>query len=378
MHEPMEIQPTTTATCSGGEGQGTISVDLLPPGKRRALPHDESTLGFGQQFTDHMFTMKYTEGNGWSDARIGPYRPLVLDPAALVFHYGQEIFEGLKAYRGSGGHVYMFRPDKNIARMNASADRVCMPRIDERLFLEGMLGLVLADAGWVPQSPGTSLYIRPTCIATQPAIGVRASSEYLFYIIASPSGAYFTGGCDPIKILVEDSKARAAPGGVGDAKAGGNYAASMVATMKAKEKGFAQVLWLDAARHEYVEEAGTMNAFFVLDGTLVTPPLNGSILAGITRDSVIQIARDMGMRVEERPVSIHEIESAWRDGGLQEAFGTGTAAVITPIGELFYKNEHMIINDGKPGHATRHFYDVLVGIQHGTRPDTRGWRVLVA
>ncbi len=373
----MEMQPTTTATSRGGQALGTIAVDLLPEGKRRKPPEDESGLGFGQQFTDHMFSMKYTEGKGWHDARIHPYAPLVLDPAALVFHYGQEIFEGLKAYCGEGGHVYMFRPRNNIERMNASAERVCMPRIDGHLFMQGMLGLVRADIGWVPRSPGTSLYIRPTCIATQPAIGVRASSEYLFYIILSPSGAYFTGGFEPISILVEDSKARAAPGGVGDAKAGGNYAASLVATRKAKERGFSQVLWLDAARHEYIEEAGTMNAFFVIDGTLVTPPLNGSILAGITRDSVIQIARDQGMRVEERPISIQEIVRAWRVGGLEESFGTGTAAVIAPVGELCYKGELMPINGGRPGGITRRLYDELVGIQTGTRPDPRGWRVPV-
>jgi branched-chain amino acid aminotransferase len=373
----MEIHATTTATSNGGQVHGTITVDLLPAGKRRSLPKDESTLGFGQQFTDHMFSMKYTEGKGWHDAMIGPYGPLVLDPAALVFHYGQEIFEGLKAYRGAGGQVYLFRPDKNVERMNASAERVCMPCIDKQLFMTGMVDLVSADIDWVPRSPGTSLYIRPTCIATQPVIGVRASSEYLFYIILSPSGAYFTGGFEPIKILVEDCKARAAPGGVGDAKAGGNYAASLVATKKAKEKGYAQVLWLDAARHEYIEEAGTMNAFFVIDGTLVTPPLNGSILAGITRDSVIQIARDAGIHVEESPISIHEIHNAWRNGGLNEAFGTGTAAAIIPIGELCYKNDRMVINGGRPGGITRRLYDELLGIQCGTRPDPRGWRVPV-
>ncbi len=373
----MEMQPTTTATSRGGQVLSTIAVDLLPEGKRRKLPDDESNLGFGQQFTDHMFSMKYIEGRGWHDARIHPYAPLVLDPAALVFHYGQEIFEGLKAYRGAGGHVYMFRPQNNIERMNASAERVCMPRIDVHLFMQGMLDLVRADVDWIPRSPGTSLYIRPTCIATQAAIGVRASSEYLFYIILSPSGTYFTGGFEPITILVEDSKARAAPGGVGDAKAGGNYAASLVTTKKAKEKGFSQVLWLDAARHEYIEEAGTMNAFFVIDGTLVTPPLNGSILAGITRDSVIQIARDQGMHVEERPISIQEITRAWRGGGLEEAFGTGTAVVIAPIGELCYKNERMSINSSRPGIITRRLYDELVGIQTGTRPDARGWRVSI-
>ncbi|MEX2683462.1 MAG: branched-chain amino acid aminotransferase [Candidatus Sigynarchaeota archaeon] len=373
----MEIQPTTTATGSGGDVQRTIAVDLLPSGKRRSLPDDESTLGFGQQFTDHMFSMKYVEGRGWHDAKICPYSPLVIDPAALVFHYGQEIFEGLKAYRGEDGHVYMFRPDKNIERMNASAKRICMPPIDERLFMEGMIGLVRADIEWVPRSPGTSLYIRPTCIATQAAIGVRASSEYLFYIILSPSGPYFASGFSPIKILVEDSKARATPGGVGDAKAGGNYAASLVATKNAKEKGYAQLLWLDAARHEYIEEAGTMNVFFVINGTLVTPPLNGSILAGITRDSVIQIARDLGMLVDERPVSIHEIVDAWRDGGLDEAFGTGTAAVIIPIGELCFKDTYVTINDGKPGRIARRLYDELAGIQYGTKPDMHGWRVTV-
>ncbi len=374
----MEIQNTTAATSRGGQAPGTIAEELLPEGKRRKPPEDESILGFGQQFTDHMFSMKYTEGKGWHDARIHPYAPLVLDPAALVFHYGQEIFEGLKAYRGEGGHVYVFRPRNNVERMNASAERVCMPRIDGHLFMKGMLDLIRVDSGWVPRLPGTSLYIRPTCIATQPVIGVRESSEYLFYIILSPSGAYFTGGFEPIAILVEDSKARAAPGGVGDAKAGGNYAASLVATKKAKEMGFSQVLWLDAARHEYIEEAGTMNAFFIIDGTLATPPLNGNILAGITRDSVIQMARDQGIRVEERPISIREIARAWHDGQLEESFGTGTAAAIAPVGELCYRGERMPINGGRPGEITRRLYDELVGIQTGTRPDPRGWRVLVS
>jgi branched-chain amino acid aminotransferase len=376
----MEIPDTTTPVTNGGQdthGTQGITKDLLPSSKRRSLPADESTLGFGQKFTDHMFSMKYNEHNGWHEARVHPYAPLVLDPAALVFHYGQEIFEGLKAYRGAGDHVSLFRPRNNIARMNASASRVCMPRIDERRFMQGMLDLLHVDIDWVPRSPGTSLYIRPTCIATQAIIGVRASSEYLFYIIMSPSGAYFTGGFEPITILVEDCKARAAPGGVGDAKAGGNYAASMVATRQAKEKGFAQVLWLDAARHDYIEEAGTMNVFLVIEGALVTPPLNGSILAGITRDSVIQIARDLGLHVEERPISIREVARAWHDGHLEEAFGTGTAAVITPIGELCYKNDRMRINAGQAGAITLRLHDELVGIQTGSRPDPRGWRVMV-
>ncbi|MHA1698626.1 MAG: branched-chain amino acid aminotransferase [Promethearchaeota archaeon] len=356
-----------------------ISLELLPEGKRRSLPEDESTLGFGQLFTDHMFSMKYSEdGNrGWHDAKIHPYREICLDPAAIVFHYGQEIFEGLKAYRSEKDEIFLFRPDKNIERLNNSADRMCMPRVDEEFLLGAIKQLVEIEKRWVPHTRGTSLYIRPTYIATQPILGVRPSSDYLFYIILSPVGAYYATGFNPVKILVEEKYTRAAIGGVGFAKAGGNYAASLLAAKKAKEMGYTQVLWLDAAEHKYVEEVGTMNMFFVIDGVLVTSPLTGSILPGVTRDSVIHMAKDWGIKVEERMISIDEIYDAWKDDRLSEAFGTGTAAVVTPVGELRYKDKDIVINDFKVGELSQKFFDALFGIQYGTADDPYGWRVKV-
>ena len=340
-------------------------------------PRDASQLGFGEFFTPHMFSMQYREGQGWFDARIHPYEPISLDPAALVFHYGQEIFEGLKAYHGSGKSIYLFRPGKNIERMNRSAERLCMPSIDPEIFMEAMLRLVRVDKDWVPREPGTSLYIRPTLIATQAVLGVRASSEYLFYIIMSPVASYFSAGFEPIRLFVEESHVRSAPGGVGSAKAGGNYAAGMVATKKAKEAGCSQVLWLDAIERRYIEEAGAMNVFFDIDGVLVTCPLDGTILAGVTRDSVIQLAKDMGIPVEERKISIDEVIEKINDGYQVEAFCTGTAAVITPVSELFYRGEQIIINRGTPGKITRQLYELLMGIQYGNMPDPHQWRVHV-
>lgn len=344
---------------------------------QQAPPRDSSQLGFGEVFTPHMFSMQYKDGTGWYDARIADRGPISLDPAALVFHYGQEIFEGLKAYHGTGKKVYLFRPGKNIERMNVSLERLCMPTIDPGVFLEAMKKLVSMDQAWVPRSPGTSLYIRPTCIATQPVLGVRTSSEYMFFIILSPVGSYFSAGFEPIRVLVEENYVRAAPGGIGFAKAGGNYAASMLATEKAKEAGCGQVLWLDAVERKYIEEAGTMNVFFVIDGVLATPPLNGTILAGVTRDSVIQLALDMGIPVEQRRISMQEVIDGSRTGRVEECFGTGTAAVIAPIGELLYREETLLIKDGAAGKISRQLHETLVGIQHGRLPDPHGWRVLV-
>lgn len=353
-----------------------LTRELLPLEKRRRLPADETTLGFGELFTDHMFTLRYSD-NHWHDAAIHPYRPFSLDPAALVFHYGQEIFEGLKAYRGDGDKIYMFRPGKNLERMNASAARLCMPLLDVDFVLDSMKELVRIEKEWIPRAPGTSMYIRPTYIATQPVLGVRPSSDYIFYIILSPVGAYYATGFNPVKILVEEEYVRAAPGGVGFAKAGGNYAASLLAAHKAKEKGYTQVLWLDGAEHKYIEEVGTMNQFFVIGDTVVTPPLTGSILPGVTRDSVIQLLKDGGWKVEERLITIDELIEAWKTKALSEAFGTGTAAVVTPVGEFCYKDTCMVIGDGGVGKLSQHLYDELVAIQYGRKEDARGWRVEV-
>lgn len=355
-----------------------IQIQIKKMQDQQAPPRDSSQLNFGEVFTPHMFSMQYKDDVGWYDAKIADRSPITLDPAALVFHYGQEIFEGLKAYHGIGKKVYLFRPGKNIERMNISAERLCMPTIDPDVFLEAMKKLVSMDKAWVPRSQGTSLYIRPTCIATQPVLGVRTSSEYMFFIIMSPVGSYFSGELEPIRVLVEESHVRAAPGGTGFAKAGGNYAACMLATKKAKGAGCSQVLWLDAIERKYIEEAGTMNVFFVIDGVLETPPLNGTILNGVTRDSVIQIARDLGITVEERKISMQEVIEASRTGRLEECFGTGTAAVIAPIGELLYREDSLLINDGTAGKISRQLHEILVGIQHRLLPDPHDWRVPVA
>ena len=353
-----------------------LQKELLPQDKRGKLPDDESTLGFGEKFTDHMFSIRYRDG-GWHDASIHPYRSICLDPAALVFHYGQEIFEGLKAYRGDDGKIYMFRPGKNLDRMNASAERLCMPLLDNDLMLEAMKELVRIERAWIPRAPGTSLYVRPTYVATQAILGVRPSSEYLFYIILSPVGAYYATGFNPVKILVEEKYVRAAPGGVGFAKVGGNYAASLLAASLAKEKGYSQVLWLDAAEHKYIEEVGTMNQFFVIGDTVITPPLTGSILPGVTRDSVLHMLKDWGWKVEERMITIDELVTAWENKNLREAFGTGTAAVVTPVGEFCYKDTCMVIGDGGVGALAQKLYDELVAIQYGKKPDPYGWRIEV-
>lgn len=354
-----------------------IELETIPKKDRRKLPDDESALGFGVNFADHMFSMHYNEEKGWFGAKVHPYSLITLDPASLVLHYGQEIFEGLKAYRGENDEIYLFRPMKNLERLNNSAERMCMPNVDANLVLDAIKNLVEVDKEWVPHTTGTSLYIRPTYIATQAILGVRPSAEYLFYVILSPVGAYYATGFNPVKILVEEKYVRAAPGGVGFAKAGGNYASSLLAAKKAKEKGYTQVLWLDAAEHKWVEEVGTMNMFFVIDDTIITSPLTGSILPGVTRDSVIHMLKDWDMKVEERMISIDEVIKAHDDGKLTEAFGTGTAAVVTPVGELCYKDKCMVINDMKVGGLSQKLYDTLVGIQYGKDDDPYGWRVKV-
>lgn len=351
-----------------------ITISPAKPDQLKPKPTDESKLGFGDILSDHIFLMDYEAGKGWFNSRIEPYGNLSLDPAAIGLHYGQEIFEGLKAYRGKDGAVYLFRARENLERLNRSAARLCMQEFDVDLVMEGMKKLILLDKEWVPRSQGTSLYIRPTMLATEPHLGVRPSKNYLLYIIIGPVGAYYKEGLNPVKIYVEDTYIRAAAGGTGEAKTAGNYAASLLAAEKAKEKGYTQVLWLDAVEHKYVEEVGTMNMFFVIDGEVITPPLTGSILPGITRDSVIHIVKNWGMKMTERSPSIDEVVSAARDGRLKEAFGTGTAAVISPVGWITYKGDDFVVAGGKMGELSQRLYDEIVAIQYGEKEDPYGWR----
>ena len=338
---------------------------------------DPDTLRFGTEFTDHMFIMDYEEGKGWIDGRIVPYGPLSLDPAAVVFHYAQEMFEGLKAYKTKEGKVQLFRPDMNAKRTNRTNDRLCIPQMDEELYVEAIKALVAVDADWIPEKEGTSLYIRPFIIADEPFLGVRRANHYKFIVILSPVGPYYVGGLTPTKIYVEDKYVRATAGGTGEAKCGGNYAASLKAQEEAHEKGYEQILWLDGVERKYVEEIGTSNAFFVIDNEVITAPLAGTILPGITRDSVIQILKQKGYKVSERKLAIDEVVEAYKAGKFQEMFASGTAAVISPVGELSYMGEKMVINNGEIGAIAQEMYDTIYGIQTGTVEDTMGWTVEV-
>ncbi len=338
---------------------------------------DPDNLGFGIHFTDHMFVMHWNRERGWHGAEICPYRNFSLDPAAMVFHYGQEIFEGLKAYKGKNGQILLFRPRDNFERMNQSALRMCMPRLPVDGVMRALKALVYLDRDWIPENDGATLYIRPTMIATEPALGLKPSDQYTFYIIMSPVGAYYAEGFNPVKIHTEDTYVRAVSGGVGEAKTGGNYAASVKALIEAQDKGYTQVLWLDAVKRKYVEEVGTSNIFFVIGDELITPPLNGTILPGITRDSVLQLARDHGYKTAERPVAIDEVVEAVDSGELKEIFSTGTAAVISPIGELSYRDRVLHINNGRAGELSTFFFNELQALQRGEREDNHNWLVRV-
>jgi len=338
---------------------------------------DPNNLGFGQHFTDHMFVMDYTEGKGWHDPRIVPYGPISLEPSSMVFHYGQAIFEGLKAYKAADGRILLFRPEKNMERVNISNDRLCIPPIDVDFAVEACKTLVNLEKDWIPEAEGTSLYIRPFIIATDPFLGVRPSQTFQFYIILSPVGAYYKEGINPVKIYVESKYVRAVKGGIGFAKTPGNYAASLKAQMDAKEMGYTQVLWLDGVEKKYIEEVGTMNVFFKINDEVITPSLEGSILSGITRASTIELLKAEGIKVTERRISIQEIYDAHAAGTLKEAFGTGTAAVISPIGELNWNNNKITINGGKIGEISTKVYDTITGIQSGKLKDTFGWVVEV-
>ncbi|NPV93182.1 MAG: branched-chain amino acid aminotransferase [Firmicutes bacterium] len=344
--------------------------------KPRPRP-DQNNLGFGQYFSDHMFVMDYTEGKGWHDPRIIPYSPITLDPSAMVFHYGQAIFEGLKAYKTKDGRILLFRPEKNMERVNSTNDRMCIPQIDTGLAVEAIKAVVEVDQDWVPQAEGTSLYIRPFIIATDPFLGVRPSLTYKFMIILSPVGAYYPEGINPVKIYVEPTYVRTVKGGVGYAKTSGNYAASLKAQVEAKQKGYTQVLWLDGVDRKYIEEVGTMNVFFKINGEVVTPSLEGSILPGITRDSTIALLKHWGVPITERKIDIQELYDAHAKGTLDEAFGTGTAAVISPIGELNWGGRIIQINDGRIGELSARIYNAITGIQSGEAEDIFGWTMEV-
>ena len=334
---------------------------------------DMKNLGFGNYYTDYMFVMDYTEGKGWHDARIEPYGPLMMEPASMVLHYGQATFEGLKAYYGVDGDIRLFRPEKNMERLNESNKRLCIPELDVDFAIEGIKKLVKIEKDWIPTEPGTSLYIRPFVIATDVHVGVHPSHTYKFIVILSPVGAYYKEGINPVKIYVEDDFVRAVKGGLGYAKTAANYAASLKSQVIAEEKGYTQVLWLDGINRKYIEEVGTMNVMFVIDGEVVTPELNGSILPGITRMSTIELLRDAGYKVTERRVSIEEVFEAAENGKLDEAFGTGTAAVISPIGVLEWEGKKITINDGKIGQISQKVYDTITGIQSGAVEDKFGW-----
>jgi branched-chain amino acid aminotransferase len=336
---------------------------------------DPASLGFGDIFTDHMFILDYDEGEGWHDARIVPYAPICLDPAASVFHYAQEMFEGLKAYRTIDGGLKLFRPDMNAKRTTRTNDRLCIPHIDEEFYVDAMSALIDVDRDWAPDREGTSLYIRPFIIATEPFLGVRPSRQYKFIIILSPVGPYYKEGLAPTRIFVEDEYTRAAQGGTGYAKIGGNYAASLKSQMKAHALGFTQVLWLDGVERRYVEEIGTSNAFFLMGGEVWTAPLEGTILPGVTRDSVITLLREWDVPIREEKFTIDEVFDSYESGKLSEVFASGTAAVISPVGELRWKDRDMVINDGKIGDLSQRLYDGITGIQSGRLPDTHGWTV---
>ncbi len=334
---------------------------------------DSSTLGFGKVFTDHMFIMDFSKENGWHDARIVPFQNISLHPASTVLHYGSEIFEGLKAYRKADGSVQMFRPEENIARLNRSAERLCLPQIPEDMALEVLTKFVETEKDWTPSAEGTSLYLRPFLFGNDESLGVHAVNNATFVIIASPVGSYYKEGINPVKIMIEDEDVRAVRGGTGYAKCGGNYAASNRAGERAEKQGYSQVLWLDGVERKYIEEVGAMNVMFKISGEIVTPMLSGSILPGITRKSCIELLKSEGYKVSERLISIDELDKAMADGTLEEAWGCGTAAVVSPIGELCYKGTKYTVGGGKIGEVTQHLYDTLTGIQWGKIEDKFGW-----
>lgn len=354
-----------------------INIRIEKTKTPKEIPGEDNPLKFGTIFTDHMFIMDYDIDKGWFDPRVIPYQSLNLAPSAMVFHYGQEMFEGLKAYKAEDGRTLLFRPNKNIERANKTNRRICIPEIPEEDFLQALKTVVKIDEAWIPTKEGTSLYIRPFVIATDPFLGVRPSNQYMFIIILSPVGAYYPEGLNPVKIWIEDEYVRAVKGGIGEAKTGGNYVASLRSQVKAHEEGYSQVLWLDGIHRKYIEEVGAMNIFFKIGGTVITPELNGSILPGVTRDSVISLCKEWGLPIEERRISIDEIQEAYKNNTLEEVFGTGTAAVISPIGQLRWGQNIMQVKDGNIGLISQKLYDTITGIQLGIIKDSHNWTVEV-
>ena len=334
---------------------------------------DPKTYGFGKYFSDHMFCADYTQGKGWHSHRVVPYQPIAIDPGAAVLHYGQAIFEGMKAFMGSDKKVRMFRPEMNWKRFGTSADRLCMQAPDVETFIGGITELVKTDTDWIPTQDGQSLYLRPTLIGTETFLGVRPAENYLFYVIASPVGSYYGEGLDSVKIWIERNYSRACQGGIGATKAGGNYAASLKAAVEAKKRGYAQVMWTDSSQHKLVEEVGTMNVFFVVGDKVLTPNLGGTILPGVMRDSTIQVLKSWNVKVEERPVELAEILAAHASGELKEVFGTGTAAQISPVSELGSSDQQYKIGTGQVGALSRKLYDYFMDLNYGRIPDTMGW-----
>ena len=349
-----------------------MEVTIKTSEELKAKPADDS-LGFGSLFTDYMFNMDYDQSNGWHNPRIEPYGSIVMDPATMYLHYGQGVFEGLKAYRTGSGRIQLFRPQENISRLNRSCRRLCIPEIDDNFALDALKQLVTIEKDWVPAAPETSLYIRPTVIAMDPFLGVRASNAYRYFIILSPVGAYYPEGFNPVKILVTSDYVRAVRGGIGEAKTPGNYAASLLAGERAHEAGYTQVLWLDGVEQKYIEEVGSMNIFFVIDDEIVTPELNGSILPGVTRKSVIELAKHWNEKVSERKISIDELMQAHGSGSLKEVFGAGTAAVISPVGQIKYGEQVITINDNQTGPVAKKYYQAITDIQYGLAEDPLGW-----
>ena len=338
---------------------------------------DQNKLGFGKYFTDYMFEMDWDQGQGWHDARITPYAPIEIEPGCVILHYAQETFEGLKAYRREDGKIQLFRPEMNAKRMQNSNDRLCMPKVEVEDFVTAIKELVKVEKDWVPSLPNTSLYIRPFMFATEEALGVHQATSYKFLIITSPVGTYYAEGLDPVKIMIEDELVRAVQGGTGFTKCGGNYAGSIAGQVKAEKEGYDQVLWLDGATRTYVEEVGSMNIMFKIDGEIYTAPCDGTVLPGVTRRSIIELCKDWGYTVHEEHVAIADIMQAAKDGKLEEVFGCGTAAVVSPVKELKWKDEVACIGDGKIGELTQKLYDTLTGIQWGKIEDTKGWIVPV-
>ena len=334
---------------------------------------DWNNLGFGKYMSDYMFVMDWSKEKGWYDPRIVPYGPVEFEPATVVLHYAQETFEGMKAYRTAEGKIQLFRPEMNARRMNKSNERICMPEIPEEMFVEAVEALVKVEKDWVPTAENTSYYIRPFCFACESSLGVHMATAYKFMVIGCPVGAYYPTGLDPVKILVEDELVRAVKGGTGFTKCGGNYAGSILGQIKAEKLGYTQVLWLDGETRTYVEEVGTMNIMFKINGEIYTAPIEGTVLPGITRDSMITLLRDWGYKVNETHLSVHDLMKAGHDGTLEEVFGTGTAAVISPVGELRYKDDEVVINDFKTGELTQKLYDTLTDIQWGRAEDKYGW-----